>query len=167
MIRKNINNYLFFPSLILSLFLQFTFLPQLLLGDFFPDLTLFILVVGSLLYKNDSILYFAFFAGLLFDVFSGHYFGVTMISLLLSVFLSAYFGHYFLKEMFSFETFLIATLAVVVYNASFFILMNIFNSYGYLEEVNRFFNATVFDVLYLAIFVYPLISLFSYNRNEK
>ncbi len=167
MVRKNINNYIFVPSLVLSLFLQFTFLPQLPLGDFFPDLSFFILIVGSFLYKNDSIFFLAFFVGLLFDVFSGQYFGTTIISILLAVLISSYFSHYFLKEIFSLETFLISSLAVISYNASFFILMNLFNSYKYLGETGRFFNATVFDVLYLAILVYPLISLFSFNRNEK
>lgn len=167
MIRKNINNYIFVPVLILSLFLQFTFLPQLFLGDISPSLTLFILIAGSFLCKNDAIFYFTFFAGLVFDVFSGQYFGITIISLLVSIFISSYFSHYFLKEIFSLEVFLASVLAVLAYNASFFILINMFNSYQYFEESNRFFIVTVFDVLYLAIFIYPLIFIFSYNGNEK
>ncbi|MFZ2970108.1 MAG: rod shape-determining protein MreD [Minisyncoccia bacterium] len=167
MIRKNINNYIFIPALILSMLVQFTFLPQLFFWDIFPNLTLFILISGSFLHKNDLMLYLAFFSGLAFDVFSGQYFGVTMISFLISVFISSYFGYHFLEEIFSLKLLLVSALAVIAYNASFFILMNIFNSYRYLEEAIRFFYVVEFDVLYLAVLIYPLTFLFSYNRNEK
>ncbi len=167
MLENNINNFVFLPVLTLFLFMQFTFIPQLFFGGIFPDLFLFALIAGSLLYKDSSILYISLFFGLIFDVMSGLQFGLTAISMLFSVFVSSQLGYYFLKELFSVNLFLISFAAVIAHNLLYFALLNVFTNYRFFGETYLLAVVILFNMLYIALLIYPLIFIFSQNKNEK
>ena len=95
----------------------------------------------------------------------------------MAIFVSSYLAHYFLKELFSLNLFLISFLGIAVYNILYFILINlnslqlIFN----LTELSRLVVVIVFEVIYTTILIYPFsygmgISIFDLglkNKNER
>jgi len=178
MVNRNINNYIFLPFLLLTLFLQTTFIPQLFSNLIVPNLLLILLIAASFLYKSSEIFYISFFCAFILDMFSDIYFGPIIIGILAAVFISSYLSYYFLKELFSLNLFLISFLGVAVYNILYFILINlgnfqqILNSRG-LADLNRLAIVIVFEIIYATILIYPFvsgigISIFDFrNKNES
>lgn len=164
MIDKRINNNLFIPLLILFLLLQLTFIPQLFSGIIAPDIVLILLLAASFLYKSPDIFYIVFLCGFVMDLFSGLYFGTTIISLLFSVFVSACLGRYFLKETQSLSLLLIVYGTVIVYNAIYFALINIGNPERIFIGLNFMFLVTLSNIVYATLIIYPLIYLISYKK---
>jgi len=164
MIDKKINNYLFILLLVLFLLLQFTFIPQFFSGIITPDIVLMLFLAASFLYKSPDIFYIVFLCGFVLDLFSGLYFGSIIISLLFSVFISAYLGHYFLKEIQSFNLLLIASGSVIVYNVIYFVLINVGNLDRIFIGLNYMFFVTLFNVAYTVLIIYPLTYLISYKK---
>jgi len=167
MIRNNINNYVFIFAVIASFFLQTTFIPQVFPQNMMPDLVLVVLISGSFLASDDSALYAAFAIGYLVDIYSGKYFGAVMISYVVAAFFALYASYYLLKEVFSIGALLSAVLSVVLYNAAYYLITYSMNSYKPVFEIGNLITATTSDTLLLLILFYPLIFIFSYNRNEK
>lgn len=167
MIRKNINNYVFGLGIIISLFLQTTFVPHIFRQSMVPNLILIALIAGSLFVRDDGVLYVAIFAGYILDIYSGKYFGAGMISLIVAVFSASYMNHYFLKEAFSLNALLSAVLSVILYYISYYSITYVLNSYRPAIETGLLVMAAALDILLLAVTLYPLIYIFSYNRNEK
>lgn len=167
MIRKNINNYIFVTGVIVFLFLQMTFIPQMFRLNMVPNFVLIALIAGSLLASDGSVLYAAFFAGYIFDIYSGKYFGAVMMSFVIAVFSASYMNHYFLKEAFSVSVLFSAVLSVILYHASYYTIVYVLNSYRPAAETGSLAMYAASDILLLAVMFYPLIYIFSYNRNEK
>lgn len=164
MINKRINNHLFIPLLILFLLLQLTFIPQLFYGIVTPDIVLILLLAASFLYRSPDIFYVVFLCGFALNLFSGLYFGPTIISLLFSVFVSACLGYYFLKEMQSLNLLLIVSGSVTVYNVIYFVLMNIGSPNRIFVELNYMFFVTLFNIAYTILTIYPIMYLISYKK---
>lgn len=164
MIDKRINNHLFIPLLILFLLLQLTFIPQLFSGIIAPNVVLILLLAASFLYKSPDIFYVVFLCGFTLDLFSGLYFGPTIISFLFSVFVSACLGHYFLKEIQSFNLLLIVSGSVIVYNVIYFVLINIGDPSCIFIGLNYMFFVILFNIVYTMLIIYPLIYLISYKK---
>ncbi|MFA6097122.1 MAG: rod shape-determining protein MreD [Candidatus Paceibacterota bacterium] len=167
MIRKNINNYVFVIGVIAFLFLQMTFIPQMFRQNMVPNLVLIALIAGSLLASDGSVLYAAFFAGYIFDIYSGKYFGAVMMSFVIAVFSVSYMNHYFLKEAFSLSVLFSAILSVILYHVSYYSVTYVLNSYTPAVEAGSLAMIAASDILLLAVMLYLLIYIFSYNRNEK
>ncbi len=175
MINRSVNNYIFFLFLFLVMFLQITFVPQLLFNSIVPNLLLILLIAASFSYKSSEIFYISFFCAFLLDIFSDVYFGPIIISILAAVFISSYLAHYFLKELFSLNLFLISFLGIVIYNILYFILINLndFQQIYDLTELNRLATVIVFEIIYAVVLIYPFaygvgISIFDFkNKNEN
>ena len=175
MINRNVNNYIFFPFLFLIMFLQVTFISQLFFNLIVPNLLLMLLIAASFSYKSTEIFYVSFFCAFLLDIFSDVYFGPIIISVLTAVFISSYLAHYFLKELFSLNLFLISFLGITVYNVLYFVLINLGNLQQIynLTELNRLIIVIMFEIIYMAILIYPFaygvgISIFDFkNKNEN
>ena len=175
MINRSVNNYIFLLLLFLVMFLQITFIPQLLFNSIVPNLLLILLIATSFSYKSSEIFYISFFCVFLLDIFSDIYFGPIIISVLAAVFISSYLSHYFLKKLFSPNLFLISFLGIAVYNILYFVLINLgdFQRIYNLTELNRLFIIIVFEIIYAAVLIYPFaygvgISIFDFkNKNEK
>lgn len=178
MIDEKINNYIFLPFLLVVLFLQITFIPQLFFDAVIPNLLLILLIAASFLDRSSGIFYISFFGAVALDIFSDIYFGPIIISVLATIFVSSYLGYYFLKELFSPNLFLISFLGIAVYNILYFILINtgdfgyILSSYN-LADLNRLAVVIIFEIIYAAILIYPFtfclgISIFDFrNKNES
>lgn len=164
MINERINNYSFIPLLVLFLLLQLTFIPQLFYGIVAPDIVLILLLAASFLYKSSDIFYVVFLCGFVLDLFSGLYFRSVIISLLFSVFVSVYFGHYFLKEIQSLNLFLIVSGSVIVYNVIYFVLINIGSPDRIFIGLNYMFFVILFNIAYTILIIYPLMRLISYRK---
>ncbi len=164
MINERINNHLFIPLLILFLLLQLTFIPQLFSGIVAPDIVLILLLAASFLYRSPDIFYVVFLCGFALDLFSGLYFGPTIISLLFSVFVSACLGRYFLKEMQSLNLLLIVFGGVIVYNVIYFVLINVGSPERIFIGLNYMFFVTLFNIAYTMLIIYPLMRLISYKK---
>lgn len=164
MITKNINNRIFIPLLILSLFLQFTFIPQLFSGLITPNLALMLLIAASFLYKSADIFYAAFFSGIILDIFAGTNFGSITISILLSIFFSTYLGNSFLKELFSLRSLLILFAAIIFYNIIYFLLINIGNYHLVFANLNYLSLVIVSNLVYSIFFIYPILYSISSRR---
>ncbi len=164
MITKNINNRIFIPLLILSLLLQFTFIPQLFSGLATPNLALMLLIAASFLCKSADMFYAAFFSGIILDIFAGTNFGFITISILFSVFLSTYLGNSFLKELFSFRSLLISFAVIVLYNIIYFLLINIENYHLAFANLNYLFLVIASNLVYSIFFTYPILRLISSRR---
>ena len=175
MINRSVNNYIFLLLLFLVMFLQITFIPQLLFNSIVPNLLLILLIATSFSYKSSEIFYISFFCAFLLDIFSDIYFGPIIISVLAAVFISSYLAHRFLKELFSLNSFLISFLGISVYNILYFILINLgdFQRIYDLTELNRLVIVITFEIIYAAILAYPFaygigIPIFDLkNKNEK
>lgn len=165
MLKQNINNYIFIPLLIFFLFLQLTFIPQLFFNTVHPNLVLMLLIAASFLSKSADIFYAVFFCGLVLDIFSGIYFGPMLVSFLLTIFISSYFSCHFLKELFSMRLFLISVATVLFYNISYFILINKGNFNRIINNYESLFSISVFDMIYAALLIIPLLLILSYKIN--
>lgn len=164
MINERINNQSFIPLLILFLLLQLTFIPQLFYGIIAPDIVLILLLAASFLCKSPDIFYVVFLCGFALDLFSGLYFSPTIISLLFSVFVSAYLGHYFLKETQFLNLLLIVSGSVIVYNVIYFVLINIGSPDRIFIGLNYMFFVILFNIAYAMLIIYPLMRLISYRK---
>lgn len=164
MINKNINNYTFLTLLFLFLFLQLSFIPQLFSGRVVLDLIPVLLIVASFFYRSSDIFYISFFCGFIVDTFSGVGFGFTIISILLSVFISSYLSYYYLKELFSLNMFSISFTAVVVYNVAYFVLMNAGDFNQIMANLSQLLPVIAFETVYTLFLVYPLAYILSYKK---
>lgn len=167
MIRKSINNYVFISGMIISLFLQITFIPHVFSQGIVPNLVLISLIAGAFLARDGSIFYVALFAGYSLDLYSGKYFGAAISSFIITVFFAMYINHYFLKEAFSLDVLLSAAFSVILYYVSYYSITYGLNSNKPLIDAGSLAMSAVSDILILAVIFYPLIYIFSYNRNEK
>ena len=165
MLQQNINNYIFIPLLIFFLFLQLTFIPQLFFNTVHPNLVLMLLIAASFLFKSSSIFYAVFFCGFVLDIFSGIYFGPMLISFLLTIFISSYFSCRFLKEIFSVRLFLISIFTILIYNFSYFILINRGDFNKIINNCEAFLSISAFDMIYAALLIVPLLFVLSYKIN--
>ena len=174
MINRSVNNHVFLPSLLLVMFLQITFLPQLFSESVVPSLFLILLIAASFSYKSSEIFYISFFCAFFLDIFSDVYFGPIIISVLTAIFISSYLAHYFLKKLFSLNLFLISFLGITVYNILYFILINLnsIQSIYNLTELSRLAVIIVFEIIYTAILIYPFaygvrISIFDFKNKDE
>ena len=165
MLPQNINNYIFTPLLIFFLFLQLTLVPQLFFDAVHPNLVLTLLIAASFLSRSSSIFYAVFFCGFVLDIFSGIYFGPTLISFLLTIFISSYFSCYFLKELFSIKLFLISILTILFYNISYFVLINKGDFNKIINNYESLFYISALDIIYTALLIVPLLLILSYKIN--
>lgn len=165
MLQQNTNNYIFIPLLIFFLFLQLTFIPQLFFNTVHPNLVLMLLIAASFLFKSSSIFYAVFFCGFVLDIFSGIYFGPMLISFLLTIFISSYFSCRFLKEIFSVRLFLISIFTILIYNFSYFILINEGDFNKIMDNYKSLFSISAFDMIYAALLIIPLLLILSYKIN--
>jgi len=169
MLKQNINNYIFTTLLILFLFLQLTLIPQIFFNIVQPSLVLMLLIVASFLAKSTNVFYATFFCGFILDIFSGIYFGPLLISFLLTVFISSYLSHHFLKELFSAKLFLISSSAILFYNISYFTLINYNNLNKITSNYKTLFSVSITEIIYIAFLIIPLLLILSFkiNNNEK
>jgi len=167
MIRKNINSYVFASGIVVSLFLQMTFIPHMFQQSIVPNLLLIALIAGSFLASDGSVLYAAILSGYVIDIYSGKYFGASLIGFMIAVFFATYMNHYFLKEALSLSVLLTAIFSVILYYISYYFIAYLLNSYGPAIETGSLVMAAASDILLLVVVFYPLIHIFSYNRNEK
>jgi len=165
MLKQNINNYIFISLLIFFLFLQLTVIPQLFFDSVRPNLVLALLIAASFLSKSTNVLYAAFFCGFVLDIFSGIYFGPMLISFLLTILFSSYFGCRFLKELFSIRLFLISIAAVLFYNVSYLILINVNSFDRIINNYGLLFSISIFEMVYMALLVTPFLFILSYKIN--
>lgn len=165
MLKQNTNNYIFIPLLIFFLLLQLTFIPQLFFDAVCPNLVLTLLIAASFLSKSANVLSAAFFCGFVLDIFSGIYFGPMLISFLLTIFFSSYFGCRFLKELFSIRLFLISIAAVLFYNGSYFILININSLDKIINNHQALFSISIFEMIYTALLIIPFLLILSFKIN--
>ncbi len=165
MLKQNINNYIFIPLLIFFLFLQLTLVPQIFFDVVRPNLVLILLIAASFLSRSNNVLYAAFFCGFILDIFSGIYFGPMLVSLLSTIFISSYFGCRFLKELFSARLFLISGAAVLFYNISYFILININSFDKIINNYKAFFSISISEMIYTTLLMVPLLLILSYKIN--
>ncbi len=157
MTDRNVNNYVFAVLLFLFLLSQLSLFPQLFYGKVVPDLVQILLITASLFYKSSDVFYISFFSGLALDVFSSAPFGTITISLLLSVFVSSYLSHCFLKKLFSLNLFLIPLASIAVYNVIYFVLMNV-GGFQQISsgDVDRLLTVIAFEGVYIVLLIYPL-----------
>lgn len=167
MIRKSINSYVFGLGIIMSLFLQMTFIPQMFQWGIVPNFLLIALIAGSFLASDGSVLYAAILSGYAIDIYSGRYFGASLIGFMVAVFFALYMNHYFLKEAFSLGVLLSAIFSVILYFISYYSIAYVLNSNSSAIETGSLVMAAASDILLLAAIFYPLVYIFSYNRNEK
>ncbi|MCK5123229.1 MAG: rod shape-determining protein MreD [Candidatus Pacebacteria bacterium] len=165
MLKQNINNYTFIILLTFFLFLQLTLIPQLFFDAIHPNLVLTLLIAASFLSRSANVLSAAFFCGSVLDIFSGIYFGPMLISFLLTIFISSYFGCRFLKELFSIRLFLISIATVLFYNSVYFILININNLDKIINNCKAFFSISISEMIYTALLIVPLLLILSFKIN--
>lgn len=162
MIDRKIRNWTFILFLLVFLFLQITFIPQLFFDDYIPNIVLaLLLAVSALENKSINIFYAAFFTGFVLDIFSGNYFGPVIISVLFAIFISSYLNYYFLKELFSYNLFLISSFAILVYNIIYIFLINISDFQQIFSNLKYFLFIIVFQIVYTVILIYPLTYILS------
>lgn len=162
MINEKIRNYTFILLLFVFLFLQVTFVPQLFFDNYIPNIVLVLLLAASALdNRSINIFYAAFFAGFILDLFSGNYFGPVIISVLFAIFISSYLNYYFLKELFSYNLFLISSFAVLAYNVICIFLINISDLQQIFSNLKQFLLIIVFQIIYTVILIYPLTYILS------
>jgi len=167
MINGKIKNYIFIPLLLVFLILQITFIPQYFPDNFIPNIVLILLLAGSVINnKSSNIFYFSFFCGFIFDVFSGGYFGTALVSILISVFISFYLSHIFLKELFSYNLILISTFSILVYNIISIFLVSINDFQQVFYNAKQFSFIIIFQIVCMLILIYPL-SYIIFSKNEK
>jgi hypothetical protein len=88
-----------------------------------------------------------------------------LVSFLLTVFISSYFGCYFLKELFSIKLFLISSFAILFYNTSYFILINRGDFDKIIDNYKQLFFISTFEMIYAAVLIIPLLLALSYKIN--
>ncbi|MCK4592259.1 rod shape-determining protein MreD [Candidatus Parcubacteria bacterium] len=162
MINGKIRNRIFILLLFVFLFLQVTFIPQLFFDNYIPNIVLALLLAASALNnKSTNIFYAAFFTGFILDIFSGNYFGPVIISILSAIFVSSYLNYYFLKELFSYNLFLISAFAVLAYNVTCIFLINISDFQQIFSNLKQFLLIIIFQIVYTVILIYPLTYILS------
>lgn len=157
MINEKIRSYLIMTLLVICLFLQVTFIPQFFFGNYIPNIVLLLLLAISVLNnKYLNVFFLAFFSGLILDFFSGSNFGLLCLSLLLAIFVSSYLSHYFLKEIFSYNLFLISCCSVLIYNLIYLFLVNVFYFQQVIANWEQLVLIIVFQMIYTIVLIYPL-----------
>lgn len=164
---KSLNYYLFLPGIVLSLILQFTFIPQILPESLVFNAALLVIIAASFLSTDSNLLYAAFFTGYVIDIFSGKYFGAVIMSFLITAVIALYISRYLIKELHLPVMVLYSVLLVMAYNISYFAISYLMNSYVPAIDISDVVSAIMADALFLVITIYPMIFLFSLNKNEK
>ncbi|MCK5084064.1 MAG: rod shape-determining protein MreD [Candidatus Pacebacteria bacterium] len=162
MINGKIKNWTFISLFLVFLFLQVTFIPQLFFDNYIPNIVLaLLLAVSALDNRSINIFYAAFVTGFVLDIFSGNYFGLIIISILFTIFISSYLNYYFLKELFSYNLFLVASLAILIYNTTYIFLISIGDFGQIFFNLKQFLLIIVFQIIYTVILIYPLAHILS------
>ncbi len=160
--------FLFIFLLMILLFLNNVLSPYLVIyGAAINFYLIFLVYLNSYFKKWKIVWYFGFFAGVLYDIFSGYPFGVYSITLFLSaIFLNFLSENIFIKKRF-YPLLSELILTNVFYEAFFIILLNLFSSPQNYQLNNKILLLfSLFNILYTAA-VFILTWYLKYIRRSR
>ncbi|MCK4919262.1 MAG: hypothetical protein KAS01_02650 [Candidatus Pacebacteria bacterium] len=165
MIDKKLRIKIFVFLLIVAVFMQVTFVSQFF-QNFIPNFVIIMLLAGSIVDRSSLIFYISFIVGFILEIFSDIYFGSTIVSIILMVFVVSVLSTLLLKKIYSFNLFFISIVGILTYNIVYIILININKIQNILYFFNQLFYIVVFQIIFTLIFIYPL-TYFILQKNEE
>lgn len=159
--------FLSFLIIIVAVILQASFLPHFRIYHVIPNLFLLVVVSWVLLHEYRRAYLWGFFGGLLLDLNSEMFYGISSLSLLLLVFALFFTIKNFINADNLTSKILVVFLSTLIYKASFIFLLllahffNLYESLNFLSKNIIYFLIVEMALNTLAIFlIYPFIKKF-------